>query len=90
MPSSPFILSGGCESVEKSFRLNERCVLQRVRDRVTDGGVTGAFDYMPSSERREDGRKGERAGVKPTLDVLSCPNKRVQRLRGLKPRSRNL
>ena len=39
-----------------------------MKDRVTDGGVTGAFDYMPSSERRrEDGRKegkkeGEREG----------------------------
>lgn len=48
---------------------------------MTDGGVTGAFDYMPSSERRrEDGRKEgrkegrreggrSRSGVKPTLDV---------------------
>ena len=40
-----------------------------MKDRVTDGGVTGAFDYMPSSERRrEDGRKegkkeGEREGA---------------------------
>ena len=43
---------------------------ERLRDRVTDGGVTGAFDYMPSSQpegRRE--RESVRPCVKPTWDV---------------------
>ena len=68
LQSSPFIWSEGCKRGRKGSRRNERCILQRVKDRVTDGGVTGAFDYMPSSERRrEDGRKegkkeGEREG----------------------------
>ena len=41
-------------------------LLWGMTDRVTAGrgrGVTGAFDYMPSSERREDGRARRRRGT---------------------------
>ena len=55
---------------------------ERLRDRVTDGGVTGAFDYMPSSQpERRKAREGESAAN------LGCTHsvrlgRRVQRMSG--------
>ena len=36
---------------------------ERLRDRVTDGGVTGAFDYMPSSQPEWGRTEGESAAA---------------------------